>query len=174
MRARTKRWATIAIALAIASLSLPASAASIDDPNFARGPLDLKRLTATKHDAGAPLRLTVVTWETWPANTLDVNGGNRIFVYFNTDHSGPFDFVGEVRFGDGALWMRIEDAAGHFVHRVRAFHPAGDVVRVTVPAGLPNPNGHAWIAAGERWVTARGSWYDRAPQQGWLKVTPGQ
>jgi hypothetical protein len=170
VRARTRRWATLAIAIAIASLALPASAASIVDPALAQGPLDLRRLIATKHDAGAPLHVTVVTWEGWPANTLSVSGQNRLFLYFNTDHRGPHEYVGEIFFRDGALSMRIEDRAGTFVRRIPVTHPQADVVRVIVPNGLPNPNGHSWIAAAERWVTDTGPC---VPGVGWLKVTPG-
>jgi hypothetical protein len=178
VRARTRRWAALAIATTIASLALPASAATILDPSMARGPLDLKRLTATKHDAGAPLHVTIVTWEAWPANTLALSGQNRIFVHFNTNHRGGYEYVGEIRFNEGELVMRIEDRDGHFVRGVPVSHPTGDMVRMTIPAGLPNPNGHSWIAAAEHWVTETGFCAqvcdDRIPGQGWLKVTPGQ
>ena len=178
MRVRIRRCATVAIAIAIASLALPASAATVNDPNRAIGPLDLKQLTANKHDAGAPLYVTIVTWETWPSRTLDISGRNRIFVHFNTDHTGGQEYVGEVLFRDGALFMRIETAGGAFVSRIPAYHPEGDVLKVTVPRGLPNPEGHAWIAASERWVTASGPCadpcHDRVPdRERWLKVTPG-
>ena len=53
--------------------------------------------------------------------------------------------------------MRIEDRDGHFVRGVPVSHPSGDTVRMTIhPAGLPNPNGHSWIAAAEQWVTETG------------------
>ena len=178
MRARTRRWAILALAMAIASLALPASAATVKDPPRAIGPLDLKELTANKHDAGAPLYVTIVTWETWPSRTLDISGQNRMFVHFNTDHSGGQEYVGEVLFRDGALFMRIETAGGVFVSRLPAYHPEGDVLKITIPKGLPNPEGHAWIAASERWVTASGPCaepcHDRVPdRERWLKVTPG-
>jgi hypothetical protein len=54
VRSRTRRWLAILVAACIGFAALPASAASIDDPPFAYGPLDLKRLIATKHDATAP------------------------------------------------------------------------------------------------------------------------
>ena len=114
-RGRANRWPVVVIAAIVASFAQPAAAASIDAPPHARGPLDLKRLVATKHDAGAPLRVPVVTWETWPANTLDVAGGNRIFILFNSDHEGRWEYRGEVLFRDGDLWLRIEDRAGTFV-----------------------------------------------------------
>jgi hypothetical protein len=177
-RARSTRWLVVGIAAIVASIAQPAAGASLNDPPYARGPLDLKRLIANKHDAGAPLHVTVVTYGTWPANTLDVAGQNRIFISFNPDHQGEREYVGEVLFKDGRLWMRIEDRAGTFVRRVSVSHPAGDVIKVTIPKGLPNPNGHSWVAASERWVTATGSCAqgcrDRAPGWGWLKVTPGQ
>jgi hypothetical protein len=158
---------------------LPASGASIDDPPFAQGPLDLKRLIATKHDATAPLHLTLVTYEGWDASILDVSGSNRIFVLFDPDRSGQQNFRGEIFRRDGVLWMRITKPNGDFVQRVRAFHPEGNIVRATVPRGLPNPDGHSWLAAAEEWFTAEGACAgdpcrDRIPDHGWLKLTPGQ
>ena len=177
-RTRSTRWIVVAITAIVASIAQPAAAASLDDPPYARGPLDLKRLVANKHDAGAPLHVRVVTYGTWPASVLDVHGGNRIVVSFNPDHEGEREYVGEALFADGQLWMRIEDRAGTFVRRLSVSHPAGDVIEVTIPKGLPNPNGHSWVAASERWVTDTGpcaqGCRDRAPGSGWLKVTPGQ
>ena len=177
-RARSTRWLPVAIAAIVTSILQPAVAASLDDPPYARGPLDMKRLVAYKHDAGAPLHVTVVTYGTWPANILDAEGRNRIFIIFNPDHEGEREYTGEVFFRNGNLWMRIEDRAGTFVRRVEVRHPEGDVIRVTIPAGLPNPNGHAWIAVAEHWVTETGPCADvcrdRVPGSGWLKVTPGQ
>ena len=177
-RARSMRWLVVAITAIVAAVAQPAAAASLLDPPYARGPLDLKRLIANKHDAGAPLHVRVVTYESWPASTLDVAGQNRIFVSFNPDHQGGREYVGEVLFKEGRLWMRIEDRAGTFVRRVSVSHPAGDVITVTIPKGLPNPNGHSWVAASEHWVTVTGPCAevcrDRIPGSGWLKVTPGQ
>jgi len=102
----------------IGSAALPASAATVDDPPYARGPLDLKRLTATKHDATAPIHLTLLTYGSWDASLLDVSGSNRIFFDFNPDRSGKPDFIGEVRFHDGLLWVRLTNRQG-------GLHPAG-------------------------------------------------
>jgi hypothetical protein len=44
-----------------------------------------------------------------------------------------------------------------------------------VPHGLPNPDGHSWLAAGEDWYSdgrCADGCHDRAPGTGWLKVTP--
>ena len=177
MRPGTRRWLTLLIATCIGSVAIPASAASIDDPSLARGPLDLKRLVATKHDATAPIHLAVVTYGDWAANLLDISGSNRIFILFNPDRLGRPDFMGEVRFNDGFLWLRITDRAGDFVRRVRAYHPDPNVVTATVPRGLPNPDGNAWLAATERYRTTTGpcveTCSDRIPDHGWLKLTPG-
>jgi hypothetical protein len=69
------------------ALALPARAAFVDDPPFAHGPLDLKRLQADKHDAGAPIDLSIQTYGRWRARLLDVDGPNRISVLFNTDRT---------------------------------------------------------------------------------------
>lgn len=178
MRPGIRRWFGAVLVVCAGSLALPASAASIDDPSLARGPLDLKRLVATKHDATAPIHVTVVTYGDWNANLLDISGSNRIFVLFNPDRSGRPDFTGEVRFNDGVLWLRITNRAGDLVRRVRAYHPDPHVVTATVPRGLPNPDGNAWLAAAERYTTATGpcveTCTDRIPDRGWLKLTPGQ
>ena len=177
-RARSRSILAVLIAAWIGATALPASAAWVDDPPYARGPLDLKRLTATKHDAGAPIHLTLVTYGNWDASLLDVSGSNRIFFDFNPDRSGRPDYIGEVRFQDGVLWVRLTDRGGDFIRRVRAYHPDGDVVRTTIPQGLPNPDGNAWIAAREEYRTATGpcadGCADRIPGSGWLKLTPGQ
>jgi hypothetical protein len=173
------RWLVALVAVSIASVALPASAATIADPPYARGPLDLKRLTATKHDATAPIHLTLLTYGSWDASLLDVAGSNRIFFEFNPDRSGRPDYIGEVRFRDGHLWVRLTNRRGGFIRRVRAYHPAGDVLKTTIPRGLPNPDGNAWLAARERYTTASGpcatTCTDRIPSGGgWLKLTPGQ
>jgi len=175
---RIRRSLTAVVAFAIAAVALPAQAAFVDDPPFAQGPLDLKRLVATKHDATAPIHLTLVTYEGWDASILDVSGSNRIFVFFNPDRSARQDFIGEIFRRDGVLWMRITNRSGDFVQRVRAFHPEDNIVKATVPRGLPNPDGHAWLAAAEEWFTAGGACSgdpcrDRVPDHGWLKLTPG-
>lgn len=179
MRPAVRRWISTIVILAIGCLSTPAWGAAIDDPPYARGPLDLKRLVATKHDAGAPIRLAVFTYEDWPARLLAVSGPNRIRFLFNPDRSGREDFVGEVLFRDGHLWMRLETRSGQFLRRVRAYHPNGHTVRATVPRSRPNPDGNAWIAVEEDYLTPTGpcasGCHDRAPDPvGWLKLTPGQ
>jgi hypothetical protein len=177
MRRRAGHRIAVAMALVLVCLALPARGASVDDRDFARGPLDLKRLVATKHDATAPLHLTLVTYGWWDARLLDASGSNRIFFQFNPDSTGRPDFTGEVFFRDGVLWMRITERSGAFVRRIRAYHPERNVVRATVPRGLPNPAGQTWLAATERYVTATGpcadGCSDRIPDAGWLKVTPG-
>jgi hypothetical protein len=179
VRPKVRRSLSTVIAVVIGCLSLPALGAAIDDPPYAQGPLDLKRLVATKHDAGAPIHLTVVTYEDWQATLLAVSGPNRIRFLFNPARSGREDFVGEVLFRDGRLWMRIETRSGHFLRRVRAYHPNGHTVRATVPRSRPNPDGNAWIAVEEEYTTATGpcvdTCRDRAPgRDRWLKLTPGQ
>lgn len=178
MRSRTRRWLALVLAMCIGSMASPVSAASVDDRSFARGPLDLKRLVATKHDANAPIHLTLVTYGSWAANLLDVSGSNRIFFLFNPDRRGRPDFTGEVRFHDGSLWLRITDRSGDVVGRVRAYHPDPSVVTAIVPRGVPNPDENAWLAARERYTTATGpcaeTCSDRIPDRGWLKLTPGQ
>jgi hypothetical protein len=179
VRSRTYRWLAVVAATWVGFAALPASGASIDDPPFAQGPLDLKRLIATKHDATASLHLTIVTYEGWDASVLDVSGSNRIFVLFDPDRSGQRNFIGEIFRRDGVLWMRITRPSGEFVGRVRAFHPEDNIVKATVPHGLPNPDGHSWLAAAEEWFTPEGACAgdpcrDRIPDHGWLKLTPGQ
>jgi hypothetical protein len=172
-----RRSVTALVALAVVALALPAQAAFVDDPPYARGPLDLKRLIANKHSAGSPLLLTVVTYGNWKAKLLDVDGPNRIFVLFNPDREGDEDFIGEIFFRDGGLRMRITKPNGTFVRAIRAYHPTGHSVHVTVPRGLPNPDGHTWLAAGEEYTTPDGpcsqTCQDRVPGHGWLKLTPG-
>jgi len=178
VRPGTRRWLALVVATCIGSLALPASAASVDDRSFARGPLDLKRLVATKHDATAPIHLTLVTYGNWEANLLDVSGSNRIFFLFNPDRRGRPDFTGEVLFRDGSLLLRITDRSGDVIRRVRAYHPDPTVVTAILPRGLPNPDGNALLAATERYKTATGpcvdTCSDRIPDRGWLKLTPGQ
>ena len=170
--------ATLALVAAfVLALASPVGAATIEDPDNARGPLDLKRLVATKHDATAPLHLKLVTWETWRASLLDVSGENRILFLFNNNDSGPANFVGEVFFRDGRLLMRITTAGGRFVRRVRVAHPTRRSITAVVPRGLPNPDGNAYLAAREQYRSTTGfcvsGCHDRIPNEGWLKVTPG-
>ena len=176
-RKRFQRFLPALVALALAALALPAQAAFVDDPAFARGPLDLKRLQANKHDAGAPIHLSIHTYGKWRARLLDVEGPNRIFVLFNTDHAEGADFTGEIFFRDGALWMRVERHDGTFVRRIRVYHPTRSSVRMTIPRGLPNPDGQSWLAATEDYWTPDGpcsqTCHDRIPDTGWLKLTPG-
>jgi hypothetical protein len=168
--------ATAASAVALL-LGGAAQAASVDDPDNARGPLDLKRLVATKHDATGPLHLRLVTYGDWPASLLDVDGQSRLYFLFNSDQAGRVDFVGEVFFRDGRLVMRVETRGGQFVRRVRVQHPTQHSITAVVPRGLPNPDGNAWIAASERYWSSTGfcasGCRDRIPGKGWLKVTPG-
>lgn len=169
--------AIITIAGVLAAVG-SAQAAVIDDRNFARGPLDLKLLEGTKHDAGASLRLRLVTYQRWKASIIDASGRNRFYFLFNTDRSGGADFIGEVfRATNGHLVMRITNSDGQFLKRVRAYHPNPRTLRTTVPRGLPNPDGNVWIAALERYwgttVCVNGC-HDRIPNKGWMKLTPGQ
>jgi hypothetical protein len=174
---RFRRLLTAIVALVIAAMALPAQAAAIDDPAFARGPLDLRRLRADKHDAGAPIDLTILTYGKWRARLLDVDGPNRISVLFNTDRTAGADFIGEIFFRDGDLWMRVERRDGTFVRTIRAYHPTRSSVHATIPRGLPNPDGHSWLAATEEYTTPSGpcsqTCQDRIPDSGWLKLTPG-
>jgi hypothetical protein len=174
---RLRRSVTAVVALAIAAVALPAQAAFVDDPAFAQGPLDLKRFVANKHSAGAPIHLSVVTYGTWKAKLLDAEGPNRIFIWFNPDRQGDADFIGEIFFREGVLRMRVTRPNGTFVRLIRAYHPTGHIVRVTVPRGLPNPDGHSWLAATEEFTTVGGACAetcrDRIPDGGWLKLTPG-
>jgi len=122
---------------------------------------------------------SLADYGSWDASLLDVSGSNRIFFDFNPDRSGKPDFIGEVRFHDGLLWVRLTNRQGDFIRRVRAYHPEGDVLRTTIPRGLPNPDGNAWLAAREEYKTATGpcarGCADRIPSgSGWLKLTPGQ
>lgn len=177
MRPRTRRWLAVVVTASIGFAALPASGASIDDPPFAYGPLDLKRLIATKHDATAPLHLTLVTYEAWDASLLDESGSNRMFVLFDPDRSGEKNFIGTIFRRDGVLWMRITNRSGEFIERVRAFHPEDNIVKATVPRGLPNPDGNSWLAAAEEYLADSGPCSnvpcgDRIPDHGWLKLTP--
>jgi hypothetical protein len=178
MRLGFRRSFVIVIAVVFAAVALPAQAAFVDDPEFAQGPLDLKRFVANKHSAGAPIHLSVVTYGTWKARLLDVDGPNRIFVLFNPDRQGDADFIGEIFFREGLLRMRVTRPNGTFVRLIRAYHPTGHIVGVTIPRGLPNPDGHSWLAATERFRTSDGpcasTCQDRIPDGGWLKLTPGQ
>jgi hypothetical protein len=171
------RTLALGATLALALTASPAHAATIEDPALASGPLDLKLLEATKHDAGASLRLRLVTYGRWRARLLDEEGPNRISFLFDTDRDGRHDYVGEVFFRDGVLWMRIETAGGRFLRRLRVYHPARNTIRVSVPHGLPNPDGNIWLAATERYWTPTGycskTCGDRIPNAGWLKLTPG-
>lgn len=160
------------------TLATPALGATIEDPDLASGPLDLKLLEARKHDAGAPLHLRLVTYGRWGAALLDADGPNRISFLLDTDRNGRTDFVGEVFFREGLLRMRIETIGGRFLRRVRVYHPARNTIRTSVPHGLPNPDGNIWLAATERYWTPTGycskTCGDRIPNAGWLKLTPGR
>jgi hypothetical protein len=160
------------------SLTAPARAASVDDPDLARGPLDLRRMVATKHDATAPLHLKLFTYGKWKARLLDVSGRSRLMFLFNSDRTGGVDFVGEIFFRNGGLVMKITTRGGAFVRRVKVLHPRRNVVKTTVPRGLPNPDGNVWLAGAEVYRSSIGpcstSCRDRIPTKGWLKVTPGQ
>jgi hypothetical protein len=176
-RKRLRRSLVSVVVVAIAALAMPAQAAVVDDPAFARGPLDLKRLQADKHDAGAPIHLTILTYGRWSARLLDVDGPNRISVLFNTDRTGGADFIGEIFFREGDLWMRVERRDGTFVRTIRVYHPTRSSVRATIPRGLPNPDGNSWLAVTEEYTTPTGpcsqTCQDRIPDRGWLKLTPG-
>jgi len=155
-----------------------ARAASVDDADAARGPLDLHRLTATKHDAGAPLHITIVTYRRWRASLIRRSGPNRLHVLFQTDKAAGADYVGEIFSTSGRLKVRVTTAGGSFVRSLAARHPKPNVVRLTVPRGLPNPDGNLKLAATMTYRTASGACsstcHDRIPDDGWLKVTPGR
>jgi len=173
-----RRSVAISIVGVLLAAAGPASAAVIEDRNLARGPLDLKLFEATKHDAGAPLHLRLVTYQPWQASIIDASGRNRFFFLFNTDRSAGVDFIGEVfRAPNGHLVMRITNSDGQFLKRVRAYHPNPRTLKVTVPRGLPNPDGNVWLAGLERYwgttVCSNGC-HDRIPNKGWMKLTPGQ
>jgi hypothetical protein len=176
-KALVRRATAVLTAALLVGVAGPARAASVDDPDNARGPLDLKRLVATKHDATSPLHLRLVTYGTWRASLLAESGESRLFLLFNSDQAGRVDFIGEVFHRDGRLLMRITTRGGEFVRRVRVSHPTQRSITATVPRGLPNPDGNAWIAAAERYRSATGFCAsickDRIPGKGWLKVTPG-
>jgi hypothetical protein len=170
--------ATLTVVL-ITAVAFPAQAAFVEDADHAKGPLDLKRFAANKHSARGPIRISIVTYGTWEAKLLDVDGPNRIYVLFNPDREGDADFIGEIFFRDGGLHMRVTRPNGTFVRLIRAYHPTGHIVRVTVPRGMPNPDGHSWLAAREEYTTVGGecadTCRDRIPDDdGWLKLTPGR
>jgi hypothetical protein len=160
------------------STAAPARAAIIDDPNLARGPLDLKRLVATKHDATAPMHLKLFTYGTWKARLLDAAERSRLYILFNTNSKHGEEFTGEIFFRGGRLFMNVTTRAGAFVRKLRVHHPQPNMVKTTVPRGLPNPDGNAWIAAAEIYHPATGACSsgcrDRIPTEGWLKVTPAK
>jgi hypothetical protein len=160
------------------SLAIPARATTIDDPNLARGPLDLRRLVATKHDATAPLHLTLYTYGHWKPRLLDVSGRSRLFFLFNTNSKHGEEFTGEIFFRGGHMIMRVTSRAGAFVRKLPVFHPRPDMARTTVPRGLPNPDGNSWLAAAEVYHPASGpcasGCRDRIPTEGWLKVVPAK
>jgi hypothetical protein len=173
-----RRAAAIVMIAGVLAAAGPADAAQVQDRNLARGPLDLKLLEATKHDAGAPLHLRLVTYQGWHASIVDASGRNRFFYFFNSDRTGGADFIGEVfRAPNGHLVMRITNSDGQFLKRVRAYHPNPRTLKVTVPRGLPNPDGNVWLAGLERyWGTTvcTNGCHDRIPNKGWMKLTPGQ
>ena len=176
---RSRLRIALPVAVTLLGLASSALAASVDDPNLARGPLDLKRLVADKHSAGSPLSLRLVTYGSWKPRLLDRSGENRLFFLFDTDVDGREDFVGEISFHDGRLWMRLTRADGTFLRTLKVNHPRRDTVTTVVPRGLPNPDGNARVAAAEHYRTADGPCAtlceDRIPSgDAWLKVTPGQ
>ena len=123
-------------------------------------------MAATKHSAGGPIHISLVTYGTWEAALLHVDGPNRIYMYVQPRPGGDAD-------------MRIAKPDGTFVRVIRAYHPTGHLVRLTVPRGLPNPDGHSWLAAREEYTSVGGecadTCRDRIPDDdGWLKLTPGR
>jgi hypothetical protein len=159
-------------------LSIPARAATLHDPPHAKGPLDIEWLVADKHDANAPLHLKIVTYGRWKSRLLEVDGPNRLFVLFNPDRADREQFVGEIFFRDGDLRMRVERTNGDFVRSLQVFHPRADTVTMVIPRGLPNPDGQTWLAAEMKYRSDMGpcstrTCHDRAPDTGWLKLTPG-
>jgi hypothetical protein len=162
----------------VLSLVAPAQGATIGDPNYARGPLDLKRMVATKHDAIAPLHLKLFTYGRWKGHVLDVSGRSRLYILFNTNSKRGEEFTGEIFFRGGHLVMRITRRAGAFVRTLRVTHPRPDMVKTTVPRGLPNPEGNAWLAGLEVYHPDTGACAsgcrDRIPTEGWMKVTPAK
>ena len=178
VRPRTRRWAALAIAMTIASLALPASAATILDPSMARGPLDLQ--AADGHEARRGRAA--------PRHDRDVGAVAR-------EHARPLGPEPDLRPLQHEPPRRVRIHRGDPLQRRRArdadrgpgrplrprrprLPPVGGHGQDDDPAGLPNPNGHSWIAAAEQWVTETGFCAqvcdDRIPGQGWLKVTPGQ
>lgn len=178
MTVRSRTSGCLLAAAILLSIAAPARAVSIDDPNLARGPLDLKRLVATKHDATAPLHIKLFTYGRWDASVLDVSGRSRLFLLFNTNSKHGEEFLGEIFRRHGRLVMKVTTRAGAFVRKLRVFHPRPDMVKTTIPRGLPNPDGNAWIAAAEVYHPMVGACAsgcrDRIPTDGWLKVTPSK
>jgi hypothetical protein len=82
---------------------------------------------------------SLADYGSWDASLLDVSGSNRIFFDFNPDRSGKPDFIGEVRFHDGLLWVRLTNRQGDFIRRVRAYHPEAAERLLPVAPHPPEP-----------------------------------
>src|SRR3990172_7147048 len=126
---------SILVLATVAASPTPGLAASVEDSNQARGPLDLRRLAGSKHDATAPLHVRLTTYGRWPAKLLDADGPNRLFLLFQANHDGNAEFIGEIRFLNGRLSMRVTRRSGTFVRRLPVRHPTRDEVRMTLPRG---------------------------------------
>jgi hypothetical protein len=175
---RFRHASIVAVVLACTIAPLAARAATVTDGNKARGPLDLHQLSGTKHDATAPLTIEIFTYGSWAKSLLAIDGPNRLNVLFQIDKDPKVDFTGEIFFRNTRLHMRITTTGGAFVRLLRVSHPRGDLVRTTIPRGLPNPDGNLRIAATMTYRSGAGvcsatPCQDRIPGRGWLKITAG-
>jgi hypothetical protein len=143
------------------------------DPDDVAGELDLERLTATR--AGDVLHVTLTTYESWPASTLQGSGAGRpgptrLTLLFDTDLDGAPEFTGRAVYLDDAglaLWIRGRGQSFEPVPALRADEAS---IEVTFPVDAmfldEDSEVDMQIAAASRLGGVR----DRAPDSGWLLV----
>lgn len=154
-------------------------ASSVTDARDA-GPLDLRRLEASRLDPQAQiLRIAITTWTNWDRRLLARAAPHRLVVLFDADRDGKVDYTGRVIFGEGALALYIEGSGSAF--EPLEMRPAGaTAVAVIVPGNSPpNPSGRRVRIAAQSLYVRRGTacdpgCIDRMPDSRWLQTPQGR
>lgn len=125
----------------VGGTTLPASACcSGPDPDEFTSKLDIEVASGFKDNAGAPLVLSIQTFEGWRDGLLQRGGPGKIFVYFDTTSDLVSDYVGRIKYGRGRLTMVIR-GPGFASEPLQVRRRDARTIRVTVPGGsAPNPS----------------------------------
>jgi hypothetical protein len=157
--------------IALVAVLLAAGTTIATDGNDVAGKLDLKAMTAARD--GTLIRVTVSTWDRWPAKLLAGNGpqqgAKRLTVLYDVTGDGKPDYRGRIVYNGGRLALWISGRGSHF-EPVRVTRPTRSSVAFTHPTDVmvKNETKKLFLAFTSK-TCARGC-ADRLPNRGWIPV----